>query len=495
MRTRAAILAVSLFALRAGASNLTVDHSGYVLGANDQPVNATVPASFSIYAASAPGEAALWTGTYTVDVKSGYYAAALGAPGTAPQPLSSSVFDNPPVWLEVTLGGVVLSPRVRLDPAPSAAVARDVNCSGCVSASELDFDPLADGAVTTGKLANAAVTDAKIAGVAASKISGLISSAQIEGLATSKLVGTVVDTQIQSVSASKVTGVLDPAQIPGGGSGSLAGISISATAPTSPANGTLYFDTTLNLLRLRNGTSWTNLSTGTPGCGATSAEPGVSCKEIFTRCGATTSTTYWVKGSGTTPINVYCDMSPSDGGWTLVMKLSAGDFCYGSSRWTDGTAYNAASTLTSLLPNVGASDAKSQAFSALADVTTLRLETQGGRISIPFASASSPQTLMTTNSVAFASYPDFTAWRSLFSSDRTSSPFMMRAGVAIGPGARSMIGCGQPCVFCMQVADAGADISSGIGNNTAYCGGGNTTRCSTGGQWSNNDNRTIVWAR
>ena len=27
--------------------------------------------------------------------------------------------------------------------------------------------------------------------------------------------------------------------------------------------------------------------------------------------------------------------------WQLVMKLSKNDFCYGSSRWTDGNAHNA----------------------------------------------------------------------------------------------------------------------------------------------------------
>ena len=27
--------------------------------------------------------------------------------------------------------------------------------------------------------------------------------------------------------------------------------------------------------------------------------------------------------------------------WQLIMKLSKNDFCYGSSRWTDGNAHNA----------------------------------------------------------------------------------------------------------------------------------------------------------
>eukprot|EP00929_Paragymnodinium_shiwhaense_P046536 TRINITY_DN23702_c0_g1_i2.p1 TRINITY_DN23702_c0_g1~~TRINITY_DN23702_c0_g1_i2.p1 ORF type:complete len:115 (+),score=30.31 TRINITY_DN23702_c0_g1_i2:113-457(+) len=27
--------------------------------------------------------------------------------------------------------------------------------------------------------------------------------------------------------------------------------------------------------------------------------------------------------------------------WALVLKLSSGDFCYGSSLWTDGSGYNA----------------------------------------------------------------------------------------------------------------------------------------------------------
>lgn len=45
---------------------------------------------------------------------------------------------------------------------------------------------------------------------------------------------------------------------------------------------------------------------------------------------------------------------------------------------------------------------------------------------------------------------------------------------------------------CSRARD---DVNSGIDNNTASCGAGNNTRCSTGGDGSDDNNRTIVWAR
>ena len=60
-------------------------------------------------------------------------------------------------------------------------------------------------------------------------------------------------------------------------------------------------------------------------------------------------------------------------------------------------------------------DAKSAAFYQLTDVTQLRLANSRASTTVSFASASSPVNLMTTNNVPFSPYPDYTAWRNVFS--------------------------------------------------------------------------------
>jgi hypothetical protein len=48
--------------------------------------------------------------------------------------------------------------------------------------------------------------------------------------------------------------------------------------------------------------------------------------------------------------------------WQLVMKLSKNDFCYGSSRWTDGAAFNTHLLNDATYPTQGQYDAKSILF-------------------------------------------------------------------------------------------------------------------------------------
>jgi hypothetical protein len=141
----------------------------------------------------------------------------------------------------------------------------------------------------------------------------------------------------------------------------------------------------------------------------------------------------------------------------------------------------------------------------------LHFTTQRASVTTSFVAPSSPEVLMTTNDIAFAAYPDRSAWRSAFVQDRNAAPIFMRAGVPVTTPSGSCRtnpqatpnGCGQPCVFCYQAADGdccncavgGNDVNSGIGNNAASCGGGSSGTCSTGGAWSANDNRTLIWGR
>jgi len=227
--------------------------------------------------------------------------------------------------------------------------------------------------------------------------------------------------------------------------------------------------------------------------GESAALAAASCKAIRDAGGSIGSGTYWLIPDGSTTFEAYCDMSGAGGGWTLVMKLSSNQFCYGSGRWTDSSALNEANLLTATLPNQGQYDAKSRAFWMLSDATSLRFVTDAGEVSASFVSASSPRTLMTTNSVAFSAYPDYGTWRAAFGQDRSGSPFFMRAG----SGSRGLSGCGKPCTFCYQALDPGPnnDVNSGMGQNSEYCGGGNSDYCSTGGSWSSTSRRTAVYAR
>ena len=51
--------------------------------------------------------------------------------------------------------------------------------------------------------------------------------------------------------------------------------------------------------------------------------------------------------------------------YQLVMKLSKNDFCYGSSRWTDGAAFNTHLMNDATYPNQGQYDAKSILFNRM----------------------------------------------------------------------------------------------------------------------------------
>ena len=245
-----------------------------------------------------------------------------------------------------------------------------------------------------------------------------------------------------------------------------------------------------------------------------------SCKAIKAAAAEAVDGVYTIDpdgvGAGESPFQVYCDMTTGEGGWTLVMKLSKNSFCYGSGNWTNSSAMNADKMLDSDLPNALQYDAKSAAFYMLNDVSSLRFYTSKDKsVSVSFADSSSPRTLMTTNSIAFDPYPDYLTWRAAFGHDRQCGPVFMRAGSAITQGScRSgggvPSGCGQVCTFCFQAADgsykcpaspgqcgsgSNNDVNSGIGQNAAYCGGGQSGMCSTAGEWSTLNLRTLVWAR
>ena len=255
---------------------------------------------------------------------------------------------------------------------------------------------------------------------------------------------------------------------------------------------------------------------GAKGC----ASPGesketalASCKALLAANKDAKSDVFWIDPNGGATddaMQVYCDMTTDGGGWTLVMKLSAGSFCYGSGNWTASSTVNADKMLDATLPASAAYDAKSAAFYSMTDVTALRLATSKNKaVTVSFVKAASPRELMTTNTIDFAAYPKYADWKAAFGHDRGQAPIFMRAGVAVNSGntcrtnpTATPTGCGQKCTFCYQAADGDCcpcaatanDVNSGLGQNSAYC-GGSTSTCSTAGSYSDPNLRTLVWAR
>lgn len=127
MRRIAALVTCTSAALAVAAPiPIQLTHQGYLLDASDQPVDGSVGFTFRLFAAQAPapGETAAWTGSCSLVVRRGFYAAALGgecgpALDTSHLPAGSSR------WLETSVGALSLSPRLRVGAVPFAALATD----------------------------------------------------------------------------------------------------------------------------------------------------------------------------------------------------------------------------------------------------------------------------------------------------------------------------------------------------------------------------------
>lgn len=67
-----------------------------------------------------------------------------------------------------------------------------------------------------------------------------------------------------------------------------------------------------------------------------------SCKAALQSNPGAPSGTYTIDPTGSSPFQVYCDMTNDGGGWTLVLKnvTNNSDFNYSSANWTSGTPFN-----------------------------------------------------------------------------------------------------------------------------------------------------------
>ena len=218
---------------------------------------------------------------------------------------------------------------------------------------------------------------------------------------------------------------------------------------------------------------------------------------------------YTIAPDRMTQVTAYCDMTTAGGGWTLLMKLAGRDFCYSSPNWTAQSPFGDPTVLlnTNFLA-VSAPDAKSSAYYLMPDVTALRFVTTRNNVTLTFAAAATAMTLMTTNNVPFAAYPDYTAWKAAFLQDRSAAPIFVRAGVPVTAGNVcrmnpnvTPVGCGQPCMFCFLACDgsccpcnaAANDVTSGLGLIAGSCNG--ATNCSAAGANSDPSQRVVIWGR
>ncbi len=105
-------------AATATAVPMQMAHQGRLFGPDGEPVEGQHTLSFSLYDASAGG-AELWGEDLLVEFSGGYYAVVLG--DNPANPIDSSVFDGPTVYLGLTVDdGDELAPRHQVVSAPYA---------------------------------------------------------------------------------------------------------------------------------------------------------------------------------------------------------------------------------------------------------------------------------------------------------------------------------------------------------------------------------------
>ncbi|MCX5748797.1 MAG: hypothetical protein NTZ10_00920 [Candidatus Saganbacteria bacterium] len=195
---------VSVITSVASASIPTrISYEGRLVDTAGNPVTTTKAVTFKIYD-GLTGGTALWTSsTYNIVPEShGTFSALLGSNS---DPINALVFNGSDAYLELTIAGETLAPRMQLVTAPYAFKSSDsdnlagvaasnyllksggtltggITVTGIVTADAFSGDgskltgiaaaSIADGSVTTSKIADASVTDAKIVSISGSKVVG-----------------------------------------------------------------------------------------------------------------------------------------------------------------------------------------------------------------------------------------------------------------------------------------------------------------------------------
>ncbi len=120
----------------------TVTYRGSLYDADGRAVQGNFPTTFSIYDTPGGGRP-LWSESHDVQVEEGRFSVALGSQNT----LTPELFSARERWLDVSIDGDVLSPRLALSSAPSALVCEDaVGDINPTSVSIQGVGPVIDGA-------------------------------------------------------------------------------------------------------------------------------------------------------------------------------------------------------------------------------------------------------------------------------------------------------------------------------------------------------------
>ena len=137
-RINRTLLLTTLFIVTASTVAFAVPaklaQQGRLLDAGGDPISGTNTLIFSIYDA-ATGGSQIWHEERSVDFEDGYYSVVLGEQ----MPVDDLLFADGAVWLELTVGGVVLSPRQEIVSVPwalRATSAENVD-GGAVDATEI----------------------------------------------------------------------------------------------------------------------------------------------------------------------------------------------------------------------------------------------------------------------------------------------------------------------------------------------------------------------
>lgn len=261
----------------------TWPYQGRLADAVGNPITNTVPMIFRLYDSPTTGAVPLWeeqwTGPSSVLVSDGLFNVMLGSLTAIPQ---SVIDNNGSLWLGITAGtDDEMQPRIQIGSVPFAFRAMTVP----------------DGSITTTKLADGSVTQAKLgADINLTPVDGSITTAKLadNAVSSAKIIdGSVTRTDLAPGTTSKITILSQPVEILNEWGGATSGrtLDLSSRVPTSADS---------VLLEVCGGGAWVRVRVYTPGAtipSITSQTPGDSaCNQG------------WVKMSNRT---IYYDTSMS----------------------------------------------------------------------------------------------------------------------------------------------------------------------------------------